>query len=200
MWFNHIIKSTSDLSSSVMNPISGHFKTSHHKFSISYPLVMSEWNFSMNTSWKWRWFCTRLGSDLHEPAHVHFSPPNWVQNHPHFHSLFVQKSFINSASESSYCSCKKSQPMSDLLYFQFEFLSSDDRSDLLPHLEFNANNTQVSLTLNNILSAFHNSRFALQLAMITSDGLQEKMSLRTVDSIDDEHSPGVFQVVHFLTS
>ena len=65
---------------------------------------------------------------------------------------------------------------------------------MLPHLQFNGNNTQVSLTLQNVSAAFENSRFALQLVMVTSDGHQKEMSLQTTKSIDDEHTPGVFEV------
>ena len=70
----------------------------------------------------------------------------------------------------------------------------EDRATELPHLEHNANITQLELVLDNINTNFTNARFALELTMVSMVHGREKTVLKDDITIDDEHTPGVFEV------
>ena len=76
-------------------------------------------------------------------------------------------------------------------------MTTTDRSEYLPSLEYTANNTMVDMVLDGVDVAFNNSRFALGLALITDDSVNRTMNLTKTRSIDDEHTPGVFEVEIF---
>lgn len=69
-----------------------------------------------------------------------------------------------------------------------------DRGPVLPHLEFTANSTHVDFSLSDVIPTFANSRFALEMTLVTSNKSTEKQILTNYRSFDDEHSPGVFEV------
>jgi len=69
-----------------------------------------------------------------------------------------------------------------------------DRGSILPHLEFSANSTLIDFSLNDIEPTFPNSRFALEMTLVTSNKSTGTQTLTNYRSIDDEHSPGVFEV------
>lgn len=68
------------------------------------------------------------------------------------------------------------------------------RDTLLPHLEYNANMTMFNLILDHINTSFTQARYAIEMTMVSMDGVPNTMDIRTATYIDDEHSPGVFQV------
>lgn len=72
------------------------------------------------------------------------------------------------------------------------------RDEDLPHLIYNTNMTQLNFVLDKYTPAFANSRFALEVAVISNssvhDDLPDEMSIEETKSIDDEYSPGVFKV------
>jgi hypothetical protein len=71
----------------------------------------------------------------------------------------------------------------------------DTRNSILPHLAFNANTSQFDVRMIGLEPAFNSSRFGLEIHLVTS--LPEdtnRMDIRTHKSIDDEHSPGTFEV------
>jgi hypothetical protein len=71
----------------------------------------------------------------------------------------------------------------------------DVRNDILPHLEFNANTSQFDVRLIGLDPAFEASRFGLEITLVTSlPKDSERMEIKMHRSIDDEHSPGTFQV------
>lgn len=84
--------------------------------------------------------------------------------------------------------------MTCCMVFQFRFQSKEDRNENLPHLQFTANNTQVSVVFDNITTSFDNSRFGMELTLVTSDKPDRRMNLTKDRTIDDEHTPGVFEV------
>jgi len=79
--------------------------------------------------------------------------------------------------------------------FQFQFQSKEYRSENLPHLQFTANNTQVSVVFDNITTSFEKSRFGMELILVTSDKTSAQMNLTKDRTLDDEHTPGVFEVL-----
>jgi len=69
----------------------------------------------------------------------------------------------------------------------------EGREDQLPHLPYNENITQFDLSVNKVwTNTSKNSRFAVEVMMIGND--KEGMDVSESKSIDDEYTPGVFQV------
>ena len=50
------------------------------------------------------------------------------------------------------------------------------------------------MVFDDLRSAFTNSRFALELALISDAAASKEMDLTKTASIDDEYTPGVFEV------
>ena len=80
------------------------------------------------------------------------------------------------------------------LTFQLHVSDTTDRGKFLPHLQFTANSTHVDFALSGAIPTFANSRFALEMTLVTSDKSTASQTLTNHRSIDDEHSPGVFEV------
>ncbi len=78
-----------------------------------------------------------------------------------------------------------------------------DRNEKLPHLEYNANTTQFDIILDKVVANFNHSRFALEIIMVTTENNTATTELHSTHTIDDEHSPGIFEVctiiIVFLT-
>lgn len=66
--------------------------------------------------------------------------------------------------------------------------------DELPHLGYNENTTHVDVVLDNLKSHDSQSRFAVELVLVTSDELGADISMSKRHTVDDEHSPGSFHV------
>ena len=77
---------------------------------------------------------------------------------------------------------------------QLEVFGTASRNSMLPHLDDTANTTQLDVTLNNMTSMYPKSRFALEVVMVTSKVNQSDMDINVDKSIDDEQTPGVFEV------
>ena len=69
-----------------------------------------------------------------------------------------------------------------------------DRNDKLPHLQYNANTTQFDIILDNVTTNFDHSRFALEIVLVSTENSSDSAQLNSTRSIDDEHSPGIFEV------
>jgi len=64
----------------------------------------------------------------------------------------------------------------------------------LPHLGYNENTTEVDVVLDRLKSHSDQSRFAVELILVTNQVLGSDMSISQRGSLDDEHSPGSFYV------
>ncbi|GFO05296.1 glycosylated lysosomal membrane protein [Plakobranchus ocellatus] len=82
--------------------------------------------------------------------------------------------------------------------FSFKVHENDGRSSELPALVYSANVTQFDFVLANYTPSFSKSRFALEAVLVSLTDSQ--MSINEVDSIDDEYSPGVFQINNWLSN
>ena len=80
--------------------------------------------------------------------------------------------------------------------FQFRIYDRSDRSTYEPHLQFSHNSFEFDLRLNDFNVSFPSSRFALEMMMFSnfSEKKDNPAGIKVSQSIDDEHSPGVFQV------
>ncbi|XP_064620459.1 glycosylated lysosomal membrane protein B-like [Lineus longissimus] len=81
------------------------------------------------------------------------------------------------------------------LSFSIRFFNRTGREDSLPHLLFNDNMTMFDFTIDHMKPSYTNSRFALEMIMVTSDKPDDKMTVITKKSLDDEYTPGIFKIV-----
>ncbi|KAI5651473.1 lysosomal transcription factor, NCU-G1 domain-containing protein [Phthorimaea operculella] len=71
----------------------------------------------------------------------------------------------------------------------------------LPHLIHTANSTLIDISLVNLTldKEYNASRFALHFVLVSTDDANDKMRYDMRKSLDDEHTPGVFEIVEIKT-
>ncbi|CAH0725098.1 unnamed protein product, partial [Brenthis ino] len=71
----------------------------------------------------------------------------------------------------------------------------------LPHLIHTANSTLFDISLVNLTTTkeFNASRYAIHLLMVSTDSVTETMHYTMRKSLDDEHTPGVFEIIEIKT-
>ncbi|XP_017755803.1 PREDICTED: glycosylated lysosomal membrane protein A-like [Eufriesea mexicana] len=76
-----------------------------------------------------------------------------------------------------------------------------DHSEAMPHMLHTENSTQVDIILDNIQTnkSFTNSRFAIELLVVGEGNPDIPMFINPKKSLDDEHTPGIFEVVEVRT-
>ncbi|XP_053972558.1 glycosylated lysosomal membrane protein-like [Hylaeus volcanicus] len=76
-----------------------------------------------------------------------------------------------------------------------------DHSEVLPHMLHTENSTQVDIILDNVQTNknFSNSRFAIELLVVGEGNPDIPMFVDPKKSLDDEHTPGIFEVVEVRT-
>lgn len=83
--------------------------------------------------------------------------------------------------------------------FQFHMFDHSDRSKELPHLLYDADSTQFDFTLQDIDTGNYSSaRWGLETVLLGSDKKTAGMHIETKKSIDDEYTPGVFEVFRLI--
>lgn len=86
------------------------------------------------------------------------------------------------------------------LVLQFHMFDHSDRSKELPHLLYDADSTQFDFTLQDIDTGNYSSaRWGLETVLLGSDKKTAGMHIETKKSIDDEYTPGVFEMSNWLT-
>ncbi|EFN86794.1 Uncharacterized protein C1orf85-like protein [Harpegnathos saltator] len=76
-----------------------------------------------------------------------------------------------------------------------------DHSDIVPHMLHTENSTQVDIILDDIQTnaSFSRSRFAIELLVVGGGDPEIPMFVDPKKSLDDEHTPGIFEVVEVRT-
>ncbi|XP_034184401.2 glycosylated lysosomal membrane protein [Osmia lignaria lignaria] len=76
-----------------------------------------------------------------------------------------------------------------------------DHSEMLPHMLHTENSTQIDIVLDNIQTnnTFSKSRFAIELLVVGEGNPDIPMFVNPKKSLDDEHTPGIFEVVEVRT-
>ncbi|XP_046626002.1 glycosylated lysosomal membrane protein-like [Neodiprion virginianus] len=76
-----------------------------------------------------------------------------------------------------------------------------DHSDIMPHMLHTENATQIDIIIDNFQtnSSFNNSRFAVELLIIADHNLNSTMKIDVKKTLDDEHTPGIFEMVEITT-
>lgn len=70
---------------------------------------------------------------------------------------------------------------------------------MVPHMLHTENSTQVDIILDNIQTnrSFSKSRFAVELLVVGGGDPEIPMFVDPKKSLDDEHTPGIFEVIKF---
>ncbi|XP_011689751.1 PREDICTED: glycosylated lysosomal membrane protein-like [Wasmannia auropunctata] len=76
-----------------------------------------------------------------------------------------------------------------------------DHSDMVPHMLHTENSTQVDIILDKIQTnqTFSRSRFAIELLAVGGGDPDVPMFVDPKKNLDDEHTPGIFEVVEVRT-
>lgn len=84
----------------------------------------------------------------------------------------------------------------NFLFEQLDLLPFKDYATSLPHLIHTANSSLVDIRLVNLTSAaeYNSTRFALHLLLVSTDRWSDSWNYTMRQSLDDEHTPGVFEV------
>ncbi|XP_014472999.1 PREDICTED: glycosylated lysosomal membrane protein-like [Dinoponera quadriceps] len=72
-----------------------------------------------------------------------------------------------------------------------------DHADMVPHMLHTENSTQVDIVLDGVQTneTFSKSRFAIELLVVGNGDPEIPMFVDPKKSLDDEHTPGIFEVV-----
>ncbi|KAK0182740.1 hypothetical protein PV327_000842 [Microctonus hyperodae] len=83
----------------------------------------------------------------------------------------------------------------------FNGFSSAAHSDITPHMLHSENSTQIDFIINHLRtnSYFDHSRFGIELTIVSHGNTNNPMTIDTKKSLDDEHTPGVFELVEVRT-
>ncbi|CAL1526093.1 unnamed protein product [Lymnaea stagnalis] len=93
---------------------------------------------------------------------------------------------------------KTNETRNGSISFAFSVKGQNGRASDLPRLLFNSNETLFDFVIANYTPSFNNSRFALEVAVISKS--KNEMDVDLTRSIDDEYAPGVFQITDWLTN
>lgn len=71
---------------------------------------------------------------------------------------------------------------------------------MVPHMLHTENSTQVDIILDGIQTngKFSKSRFAIELLVVGSGDPEIPMFVDPKKSLDDEHTPGIFEVIRWM--
>ncbi|KAJ8714378.1 hypothetical protein PYW07_002603 [Mythimna separata] len=88
-----------------------------------------------------------------------------------------------------------------VLDMKLDLLPFKDYAVDLPHLIHTANSTLVDISLVNLTSSedYNASRFAIHFLMVSTDDRSDSMTYSMRKSLDDEHTPGVFEIFEIKT-
>lgn len=84
---------------------------------------------------------------------------------------------------------------------KLDLLPYKDYAVELPHLIHTANSTLIDVSLVNLTTSrdYNASRFAIHLTLVSTDAWSDAMKYTMRKSLDDEHTPGVFEIFEIKT-
>ncbi|XP_026749870.2 glycosylated lysosomal membrane protein A-like [Galleria mellonella] len=84
---------------------------------------------------------------------------------------------------------------------KLDLLPYQDYAVDLPHLIHTSNSTLIDVNLVNLTCSedYQASRFALHFLLVSTDRKNDTMNYTMRKSLDDEHTPGVFEIVEIVT-
>ncbi|XP_013183880.2 glycosylated lysosomal membrane protein B [Amyelois transitella] len=95
----------------------------------------------------------------------------------------------------------RQDPKQGSMQIKLDLLPFKDYAVELPHLIHTANSTLVDVSLVNFTQTrgYNASRFALRLIMVGTDDGALSMNYTMRKSLDDEHTPGIFEIIEIRT-
>ncbi|XP_038221314.1 glycosylated lysosomal membrane protein-like [Zerene cesonia] len=87
------------------------------------------------------------------------------------------------------------------VHMKVDLLPFRDYAVELPHLIHTANSSLVDISLVNLTVSkeYNASRFALHFVLVSTDDASDTMHYTMRKSLDDEHTPGVFEIIEIKT-
>lgn len=89
------------------------------------------------------------------------------------------------------------------LFDQLKCFASVDHGVDFPHLLHSENSTEFDLVLDGLRvnSSFQSARFAAEFVMVSEESKYKNQSLtvHSKKSLDDEHTPGIFEIVEIAS-
>ncbi|XP_066584521.1 glycosylated lysosomal membrane protein-like [Prorops nasuta] len=138
--------------------------------------------------------------DLRNTANINYWEPEFFDWQ--LKSLNQKNEFVELQMEgSSYNDRARSISRYGNLTLSLRAFSSVDRSDMTPHMLHSENSTQVDIVLGNMQTndTFSSSRFAVKLLIVDGSNLDGVMKADVKKRLDDEHAPGIFEIVEVKT-
>lgn len=88
-----------------------------------------------------------------------------------------------------------------IVNIMLDLLPFKDYAVHLPHLIHTANSTLFDISLVNLTTSkeYNASRYAVHLLLVSTDDVTETMHYTMRKSLDDEHTPGVFEMIEIKT-
>lgn len=85
------------------------------------------------------------------------------------------------------------------IVFQLRGFCTLDHSNTVPHMLHTENSTQIDIILDHMQTneTFSNSRFAIELLVVGGGDPEVLMFVDPKKSLDDEHTPGIFEVMNY---
>ncbi|XP_043273742.1 glycosylated lysosomal membrane protein-like isoform X2 [Venturia canescens] len=122
---------------------------------------------------------------------------NWIRNGVSNNTNFVEL-LMNGNDYNDFFAHTKRQGDVQIMLNGFCTL---DHSDVMPHMLHSENSTQIDIVLNNLQtnSSFTSSRFAMELLLVSESETRTGMFVDAKKSLDDEHTPGIFEVIELRT-
>ncbi|CAK9824039.1 Glycosylated lysosomal membrane protein [Anthophora retusa] len=117
-------------------------------------------------------------------------------------TLMQNNEFVNLNMEGSYYNdAATNVTRHGKLTLSLKGFCSLDHSEVMPYMLHTENSTQVDIILDNIQTneSFSNSRFAIELLVVGEGNPNIPMFVNPKKSVDDEHTPGIFEVVEVRT-
>ncbi|XP_041980924.1 glycosylated lysosomal membrane protein-like [Aricia agestis] len=85
------------------------------------------------------------------------------------------------------------------IHLKTQYLPWTDAAEELPRLVHTANSSLVDIRLARLPTSYPAARYALRLALVSTDDVADTMRLERRKSLDDEHTPGVFEIDEILS-
>ncbi|XP_077989099.1 glycosylated lysosomal membrane protein A-like [Glandiceps talaboti] len=77
---------------------------------------------------------------------------------------------------------------------QFTAYDHLGRAEMLPHLQYTSNTTQIDFTIDHVQPSYNCSRFAVELLFVSGKkNSKHNITKHVAKSIDDEYTPGMFK-------
>ncbi|XP_055877937.1 glycosylated lysosomal membrane protein A-like isoform X2 [Biomphalaria glabrata] len=97
---------------------------------------------------------------------------------------------------------KTNETRNGSISFAFSVKHDNGRASDLPRMLYIANETMFDFVIANYTPSFNNSRFALEVVVVSlsNEAASADMSVDLTKSIDDEYTPGVFEIIDWLTN